>query len=72
MKSWEKATLENTTYETRLETAASAALRAAWRRCAAQFAPLRGALGAPGGALRAARAMFCEHRKLAMLSIIGK
>ena len=57
----EKATLENGTYETRLE---SAAFGGAARRCAAQFAPLRGALGAPGGALRAARASATNTEKL--------
>ena len=65
MKSWEKATLENATYETRLETAA-------FGGAARHLAPLRGAIfaaarrfGGACGALRAARAMFCEHRKVA-------
>ena len=61
MKSWEKATLENATYETRLEFAA---FGGAARRMAPQFAPLRGALGTPDGALRAARASPTNTEKL--------
>ena len=66
MKIREKATLENGTYETRLESAA-------FGGAARHLAPLRGAIfaaarrsGGACGALRAARAMFYEHRKLAV------
>ena len=65
MKSWEKATLENATYETRLETAA-------FGGAARRMAPLRGAICAAarrlGGAWRRpARCArnACEHRKVA-------
>ena len=65
MKSWQKATLENATYETRLEFAA-------FGGAARRMAPLRGAICAAarrfGGAwrrpARCARKCY-EHRKVA-------